>query len=89
MLLIQSDCGVNQSRDDRAVLSYLAIVAHQPLRRRVYGMKYHELRNPRASCHDQIHIVQAQLVYVPAPKTLAVFDSLLYTVAEVLVPEAA
>jgi hypothetical protein len=70
-------------------MSHLADVAHQPLRRGVYRVEDHELRNSRTSCHRQKCLFYAQLFYVPAPKTLAVLDSLLYSFADELVPAAA
>jgi hypothetical protein len=70
-------------------MSHLANVAHQPLRRRVDRVEDHELCNSRTSCPSQICYVGFELTCVPAPSTLAVLDSLLYTLADELVPAAA
>lgn len=70
-------------------MSHLANVAHQPLRRRVDRVEDHELCDSRTSCACQICYIDSRMADVPAPRTLAVLDSLLYTFADELVPAAA
>jgi hypothetical protein len=70
-------------------MSHFADVAHQPLRRCVDWVEDHELRNSRTSYCCQTCRSQSSVIQVPAPKTLAVLDSLLYTVADEFVPAAA
>lgn len=71
------------------MLSHLANVAHQPLRSGVYWVEHHKLCNTRASCCCQLRRLQSKLGQVPAPNTLALLDSLLYTFADEFVPAAA
>ena len=52
-------------------------------------MEDHELRDASTSYPCQLLLLKPKLFNLePAPKNLAVFDSLLYTVADELVPEA-
>lgn len=67
---------------------YLADVAHQTLRGGVDGVEDHELRNSRTPFTCQLRSLVAPLAIVPAPRTLAVLDSLLYTFADDSVPAA-
>jgi hypothetical protein len=68
---------------------YLADVAHQSLRGGVNGVEDHELRNSRTSFTCQLIVLCNQLAIVPAPRTLAVLDSLLNSFADDWVPAAA
>lgn len=52
-------------------------------------MENHEFCNSRTSYPGQIGDVDFGMICLPAPNTLAVFDSLLYTFADELVPAAA
>jgi hypothetical protein len=70
-------------------MSHLSNVAHQPLRCGVDRVEDHKLCDTRTSYPSQMSEIASRMPYVPAPNTLAVLDSLLYTFADELVPAAA
>lgn len=66
----------------------LADIAHKTLGCGVDGVEDHELSQTRTSCPLLDMLAMIELLHVPAPKNRAVLDSLLYSLADELVPAA-